>query len=146
MTSSLLESLNDAIKTPWKTFAFGSGVFAFILAIAWIISGDYLDEIWLHQLWLVPSVGLSCAGVSARLNPLSWRRWVSRFVITAFVIVGVSFIATIGLPLTKTDHPVMMFAIVAGVVTIVYHAVLGTVALVVSAGSHVFVKRHRLSS
>jgi hypothetical protein len=45
MNSILLDSLNDATKTPWKAFALGSGVFAVVLAIAWIISGDYLDEV-----------------------------------------------------------------------------------------------------
>lgn len=145
MNSILLESLNHATKTPWKAFAFGSGVFAVVLAIAWIISGDYLDEVWLHQLWLVLFMGLSLAGFSARLNAAPWRRWVSRVVMGLFVIVGVCSITAVGPLLTETDYPVLMLAIVVGVVTILYHAVLGAVALVVSGG-HVFVKRHHLSS
>jgi len=145
MSSILLESLNDATKTPWKAFAFGSGVFAVVLPVAWIVSGDYLDEVWLQQLWLVLLVGLSLAGFSARLNPASWRRWLSRVVMIAFVIVGVCAIPTVGPLLAETNHLVMMLVIGAGVVTILYHAVLGAVALVVSV-AHVFVKRYHLLS
>lgn len=115
------------MSDPWRGFVLAATLFTTVIAIAWAVSGDKLDAHWLSQLSLAVYMGLFMAGLSARQFSSEYHRHISISAFAILVIAAGWFLISLGADALQAffTHPILSLAIMGGVLTLLYHVILG---------------------
>jgi hypothetical protein len=119
------------MQRPSHAFGLGFFLFVFLLAIAWIVSGDRIDSVWLSMFWLPLGFGLFLAGVAARRNPLQKHTWIYNTIVLPS-LAGAMLTANSWGPIIAdalNEHPTITFVLLLNAAVCLYHIAIGIVYL-----------------
>lgn len=131
MQSDLVQQIDRAMQRPSRAMVLGFSMFAVLLTVAWMVSGDRLDRNWLSLVGLPVFFGLFLAGVAARRNPLKRHGWIYNMIVLPLLAVSMLTADNWGptIAAVMSEHPTFTLVLLLNAIVWIYHVMIGIVYL-----------------